>query len=112
MVSKLPAIIVFLFIASFSLAQKATVIKITKEELKKAYRINDLIKVIPNDCKVNSYVYSIVVMGSEKTQEISGDLLENWLKSNHAILNGVFFIEKINSECRNKHKQKYKIVVN
>lgn len=102
---------IFLFASVFCYAQKTTEIKLKKEEFKKCYAINDLIVSIPKTCKVKSYVYSLVIKGVEKSQKISGDVIELWLRKDTILMKGVFFIEKIESECMGSHRQKYKIVV-
>lgn len=102
---------IFFFASVFCYAQKTTEIKLKKEEFKKCYAINDLVKNIPKSCKVKSYVYSLVVKGVEKSQKISGDVIESWLKNDTVFMKGVFFIEKIDSECMSSHHQKYKIIL-
>ncbi len=111
MVSKNKYLLIFLFASSFLFAQKATVINITRAELKKAYVLSDLIKDIPKDCKVQSYKLALVVKGVEKSMEVIGDVLEPLVKTNTEMVKERFFIEKIKSNCTSKHKQSYKIII-
>lgn len=111
MVSKANYIIIFLFASSILFAQKATVINITRADLKNVYALSDLIKDIPKDCKVKSYKLVLVVKGVEKSMDVVGDVLEPFVKTNSEFVKGSFFIEKIKSNCSNKHKANYKIVI-
>ena len=93
---------------SFLTAQKAVTIKINKEEFKSMKFLGDVIKEIPSDCEIKSYQLSLVIKESEKSSTIKGNVIESWLRDGNKI---TFFVEKIESGCKSKHKPKYKIVV-
>lgn len=104
-------IIVLLFIVGKVEAQKTKLIKIKFDEFKKSNRIQDVIKDIPNDCKITSYDVSIVVSGNEKTASFEGETLSKEITQMYIAKGQKIFFENIQSGCASKHKSKYSVVL-
>jgi hypothetical protein len=92
-------------------AQKSKEIKMKLADFKKAYRLHDVIKDIPGDCKVESYELSVVVMGNEKVLSIDGDILSEDVRTIATKVGQKIFFENISSNCKSKHKPKYTVVL-
>jgi len=105
-----------LFLFSCSIFSQS---KISRSELLKAERITDLVKDIPVDCKVTSYVFKITrykeVKGkTEKTEktdklkcvgnELRLDMQDLFKASDKG---DKFSFEKLETACLEKHKKKY-----
>lgn len=98
-------------LTAFSFAQKSEVVKIKRKEIEKAGKLADILKDISTTCEIKSYIFSIVVDGSEKSLPIKGQelneiryiLLDPYYKQ--------FFIEKIQSTCKPRPKSRYKVII-
>lgn len=92
-------------------AQKSKEIKMKSADFEKAYRLQDVIKDIPSDCKVKSYELSVVIAGSEKSVELEGEVLSNDIKAIFAQPGRKIFIQRITTSCTAKHKTKYTVIL-
>lgn len=108
---KIVVLLIMLVFSGGAIAQKTPVIKIKRSDFEKAGRIQDVIKDIPSDCKVTSYVFSLVVAGSEKSMVVNNEALMEIKGLVNPMSQKKLFFEDIKSNCRSKHKNKYTIIL-
>ncbi len=97
--------------ACFVNAQKAEVVKIKRKEIEKAGKLADILKDISTNCEIKSYVFSIVVNGSESSLPINGQELNEFRYILLNVNTKQFFIEKIQSNCKPRPKSRYKVII-
>lgn len=109
--------ILFLFLLALIINVKgqsgSDIIKISKEQLIKCELITELIKDVPVDCKVTSYLFSIKT--NDKTfkidcvgNELRLEIQDAFKKANKG---DKFSFNKLETACLEKHKKKYSFVI-
>ena len=108
---KLKLFVVFILLTTFMYSQKAEVVKIKRKEIEKAGKLADILKDIPTNCEIKSYVFSIVFNGSESSLTIKGQELNEFRYILLNVNTKQFFIEKIQSNCKPRPKSRYKVII-